>query len=216
MEKTSPTQASSENTNQNQEVKPANHAVETPPIQFTSEPPKQNTNPQPAVTTNSNAPNYATFSKRAWAVTIDGLIVGTISLLLNLPAYITDFKNLYSSLTDQIAAGSTNPSIEAAMKSTHNPLYTILSIISFAMGVAYPVYFIGKSGQTPGKKLMKIKVIDKETQKAPGYIKAFLREVIGKTIDAISFYLGYLWVLWDKEKQGWHDKIAGTIVVVNE
>jgi len=66
-----------------------------------------------------------------------------------------------------------------------------------------------------GKRLMKIKVIDKESGEVPGFLKAFLREFVGKFISSIFLSLGYFWAIWDKEKQGWHDKIAGTIVVKN-
>jgi len=59
---------------------------------------------------------------------------------------------------------------------------------------------------------LKIKVINEETNNPPGYPSAFLREVIGKFL-SLFFFLGFLWVIWDKKKQGWHDKIAHTIVV---
>ena len=40
-----------------------------------------------------------------------------------------------------------------------------------------------------------------------------LREIPGKFVSGIVLYLGYLWVLWDKDQQGWHDKIANTLVI---
>ena len=42
---------------------------------------------------------------------------------------------------------------------------------------------------------------------------AVLREIVGKFVSAIAFFLGFLWIGWDGRKQGWHDKIAGTHVV---
>jgi uncharacterized RDD family membrane protein YckC len=42
--------------------------------------------------------------------------------------------------------------------------------------------------------------------------KAVLR-IVGYFVSSIIVYLGFLWVIWDKDKQGWHDKIAGTYVV---
>ena len=43
----------------------------------------------------------------------------------------------------------------------------------------------------------------------------FLREVIGKPVSIVAFVFGYpwLWAIWDKNCQMWHDKIAGTVVV---
>ena len=40
-----------------------------------------------------------------------------------------------------------------------------------------------------------------------------LRETVGKLVSALILLLGFLWILWDKDRQGWHDKIAGTLVV---
>jgi len=46
----------------------------------------------------------------------------------------------------------------------------------------------------------------------PGFLRAVLRESIGKYISEFVFCLGYLWMLWDADQQTWHDKIAGTTV----
>lgn len=77
----------------------------------------------------------------------------------------------------------------------------------------YSVIFIWKfGGATIGKKLMKIQVVDTNYQPVSLW-KAFLREVIGKFISGLIFSLGYIWAIWDKDRQAWHDKIAGTYVV---
>lgn len=81
------------------------------------------------------------------------------------------------------------------------------------VGSVYGVYFIGRKGQTPGKKAMRIKVVEAVTGQAPGYARAFLREVVGKSLSSLVLELGYLWAIWDKKKQAWHDKITGTVVV---
>jgi uncharacterized RDD family membrane protein YckC len=70
----------------------------------------------------------------------------------------------------------------------------------------------GPRGQTLGKMALGIRVIDFNSGGPIGYARGFLR-YIGKLISAIACFLGYLWMLWDKEKQTWHDKIATTVVV---
>jgi uncharacterized RDD family membrane protein YckC len=70
----------------------------------------------------------------------------------------------------------------------------------------------GPKGQTLGKMALGIRVIDFNTGGPIGYGRGLLR-YIGKIISAIPCLLGYLWMLWDKEKQTWHDKIATTVVV---
>jgi len=70
----------------------------------------------------------------------------------------------------------------------------------------------GPSGQTLGKKLFGIRVIDLRIGGPIGPGRAFIRW-LGRFVSGIVFGLGYLWMLWDKEKQTWHDKMAGAIVV---
>ena len=72
--------------------------------------------------------------------------------------------------------------------------------------------FTGLQGQTLGKKAVGIKVVDGQGD-IPGLGRAALREVVGKVISSIPFFLGFFWIGWDSRKQGWHDKLAGTYVV---
>ena len=72
--------------------------------------------------------------------------------------------------------------------------------------------FTGLKGQTPGKMVLGIKVVNARGER-PGLGIAAMREVLGKLISAIALCLGFLWIAWDREKQGWHDKIADTHVV---
>lgn len=76
----------------------------------------------------------------------------------------------------------------------------------------YFVLFTGIFGQTPGKFVAGIVVVDREGR-TPGVAVAIPREMIGKFVSAIALGVGFLWVLYDPSRQGWHDKIAGTYVV---
>ena len=42
---------------------------------------------------------------------------------------------------------------------------------------------------------------------------AAILRLIGYWISAIVFYIGYIWIFIDKRKRGWHDLIAGTVVI---
>jgi len=79
------------------------------------------------------------------------------------------------------------------------------------LNMTYFTYFHGTTGQTPGKKLFGLKVVLTDGRPVPPGI-AFLRWV-GYFVSAIFLYLGYLWVIVDRKKQAWHDKIAGTVVI---
>ncbi len=76
----------------------------------------------------------------------------------------------------------------------------------------YHWLFIGLKGQTLGKMAVGIKVVN-ATGSIPGLGSAALREVLGKSISFMALCLGFLWIIWDGWKQGWHDKIANTCVV---
>ena len=97
-------------------------------------------------------------------------------------------------------------------------LWAVLKGVGYVLGVlisiAYVVYFEGgPTGQTIGKRMLGIRVYDFGGSGGPiGYGRAFIRW-LGRIISGIPCYLGYLWMLWDKEKQTWHDKLATTVVV---
>ena len=76
----------------------------------------------------------------------------------------------------------------------------------------YYVLFIGLKGQTPGKMAMGIQVVTSGGE-VPGVGWAFIREIIGKFISSLVIFLGFIWVVFDSRKQGWHDKLARTYVV---
>ena len=81
------------------------------------------------------------------------------------------------------------------------------------ISAAYYTYFEGgASGQTLGKKALGIRVIDFSGGGPIGYGRGFIRW-IGRIVSAIPLFLGYFWMIWDKEKQTWHDKFAGSVVV---
>jgi uncharacterized RDD family membrane protein YckC len=61
-------------------------------------------------------------------------------------------------------------------------------------------------------QVMGLKVVDARTGGTIDYSRAFVRS-LGRLVASLVCALGYLWVIWDKEKQGWHDKIATTYVV---
>ena len=89
----------------------------------------------------------------------------------------------------------------------------VASALGLLIGLAYYTYFEGgQSGQTIGKRMLGIRVYDFRQGGAIGYGRALLRYV-GRIISSIPCLLGYFWMLWDKEKQTWHDKIATTVVV---
>ncbi len=87
--------------------------------------------------------------------------------------------------------------------------------VSWLSLLLYYWLFTGLKGQTPGKMALGIKVVNARGER-PSLGDAALREIAGKLISTIVVCLGFLWIAWDKNKQGWHDNIAGTYVVKAE
>ena len=86
------------------------------------------------------------------------------------------------------------------------------SLISLGIGVGYSYYFWTTSGQTPGKMVMSLKVVNADNGALLEPSAALLRYV-GYFVSSIALGLGYLWVLWDPKHDAWHDKIAKTKVI---
>lgn len=78
----------------------------------------------------------------------------------------------------------------------------------------YDIVAIKKYETTIGKKAMGLKVISANKEPSIGWGRAVLRKVVYHiTTNLLFLYLGSLWIIWDKKKQGLHDKAAETYVV---
>lgn len=89
------------------------------------------------------------------------------------------------------------------------------SVVNFVLSIGYWIVvliMVATRGQSPGKIAIGIKIV-KTDGRPIGFGTTLLREVIGKIISSIIILLGYIWILFDGQRQGWHDKIASTYVV---
>ena len=83
--------------------------------------------------------------------------------------------------------------------------------LGFVLSLVYTWYFLTRqNGQTPGKMIMHIRVIKKDG--TPIDDATAIVRYIGYYISCL-IVIGVLWAFWDDKKQGWHDKVANTIVV---
>jgi uncharacterized RDD family membrane protein YckC len=86
-------------------------------------------------------------------------------------------------------------------------LTALLLVINF-------VVLAGLNGQSAGMRILGIQIarVDGRRFTMKG---AMLRHLVGYPLSMLLFFLGFLWMLWDPRQQAWHDKIAGTIVVMS-
>lgn len=171
-------------------------------------PPSKKPSPQisPA---DSTAVQYASFGRRLVALFLDALVLTFVNFLIFL---VVRYGILYTLLPPN-SASSTDVSVRESALYAANLASGLVPILNLVINSVYFIYLTGRRGQTLGKKALGIKVVKIGTLQQPGYMTAFLREAVGKFLSALVLLLGYLWALWDKRQQTWHDKIAGTLVI---
>jgi uncharacterized RDD family membrane protein YckC len=138
----------------------------------------------------SSSPDYAGFWQRAAAFLIDGIIV----IVILVPLLVVVF-------------GLREVSLDPAEHSWD--LVVPLVIAAAVIG------FWRYCGATPGKIALGVKIVDAATGQPPTLGRLVLR-FVAYFVSALPFYLGFLWAAVDRRKQGWHDKIARTIVINSE
>jgi uncharacterized RDD family membrane protein YckC len=87
-----------------------------------------------------------------------------------------------------------------------------LMLINYGLPLVLTVLFWAYKSATPGKMSLNIKIVDAISGESPTLIQSFIR-YLGYYISLLPLGLGFFWVAWDKKKQGWHDKMAGTVVI---
>jgi uncharacterized RDD family membrane protein YckC len=87
-------------------------------------------------------------------------------------------------------------------------------LLQLAGTIAFIVLYCRKvsQGQSWGQKITGVKIVNATTGTSLSAGMVFVRE-LAKIVSAIVCYLGFLWMLWDKDKQTWHDKMLTTVVV---
>ncbi len=65
---------------------------------------------------------------------------------------------------------------------------------------------------TPGKLMLRLRIVDAISCGEPSLRQWCLR-YLGYFVSSLPLGLGFLWVIWDPRHQGWHDKMAGTVVI---
>ena len=117
------------------------------------------------------------------------------------------FTRLGAALVDGVLLGVVGVVINLIVGQTAGGL------VGLVIGIAYFGYLEGSaSGQTIGKRALGIRVIDFNTGGPIGFGRAVVR-YFGRIVSFIPCLLGYFWMLWDKERQCWHDKFATDVVV---
>jgi len=146
--------------------------------------------------------HYGGFWRRMMAFFIDKVILFITSVVILFIGMLALSLGFLSNYTEFL------PERIAEVTMTFVLLYVL--IIAF-ISMLYFTYFHGTTGQTFGKMIFGLRVVQSTGEKMTLGV-GFLRWV-GYIISGMVFYLGFIWIAFDGKKQGWHDKIAGTVVV---
>ena len=142
---------------------------------------------------NDVQPEYVGFWARFVAVIVNTIIVSVaVAIVMKLMGI------------DLATAGASLEEMQAQMSRVQS-IDLLISI----------VFFIGAwiAMQTdPGKMIFGAVIVDAKTGAKPSVLQFVLR-YLGYIVSTLPLCLGFLWVAWDARKQGFHDKIAGTVVV---
>ena len=150
---------------------------------------------------------FAGFWRRLGAYTVDYAIIFFIFIILASIASVAFFSGAISGNNKNFIAALADPA-------SFSSIMIFIWIFFIFFNIAYFTYFHGTTGRTPGKMLFGLQVVsDKGAPISFGI--AFLRAV-GYLISGALLNFGFIWIAFDKRKQGWHDKIAGTVVIIRE
>ncbi|EEG5674664.1 RDD family protein [Salmonella enterica] len=132
---------------------------------------------------------YAGFWLRTGACLVDSLILFMISLPITMMFFGEDFFN-----SDHFIRGPLDLAINWILPA-------VLTIVLWRRFQA-----------TPGKMALRLRILDVDSGHCACTGQCIGR-YLGYFVSAAPLGLGFLWVAFDRRKQGWHDKLAGTVVV---
>ncbi len=131
----------------------------------------------------------ASIRKRAFAYVIDEILISALFLIIyfgRIPA-------------------------DSSYEQTINLLNGMFTYI-ILLKIIYQTFFVWAYGATPGKMLLKIKVISIIDLENPDILHALNRALV-RIISESAFYIGFLWAFSNPKRETWHDKVAKTLVV---
>ena len=143
---------------------------------------------------------FAGFWRRAAAFVIDMVVLSVITSVCMPYRYFGFIKFWSLDMFSSFASLFLIPQLILG-----DVLVVLVTVVYFA------IFWVWR-GQTPGKMVMEIKVVRPDGSNVTPLI-ALLR-YLGYIVSAALLGIGFIWIAFDKQKQGFHDKIAGTFVVI--
>ncbi|HUF22306.1 MAG TPA: RDD family protein [Burkholderiales bacterium] len=128
-----------------------------------------------------------------WTRVVASLVDTVLMLIIIMPVLLSIYGREYL-LSDKVIEG---------------PADFLLTWLFPAIAV---LAFWSAKQATPGKMLYRARIVDANHGGKPSTLQYIVR-YLGYFVSVLPLCLGLFWVAWDRRKQGWHDKLAGTVVV---
>lgn len=154
----------------------------------------------------------ATFGQRVLALLVDALIsmIGLIPMIIGIIMLVAAAPSeLYVDEYGMTQSDGGNGSVAVI----GGLLIGLGVLLSIAISLWNRVFKMGRTGQSVGKKVIGLKLVDDKTGQPIGAGMCFLREIVSNVVNQL-IYLSYLWMLWDDNKQTIADKAVHSTVVV--
>ena len=152
----------------------------------------------------------AGFWLRVGAFVIDSMIINVVFFIIIAILAVIGL-GIYSGMGNSFDGSQPSDAMIITMFILGSLFYIILALAP----MVYQVVGWSKYGTTIGKKALRLRVIDKNTGLKPSVAKSIGR-AFAYIISAMPFYLGFFWIGWDQDKEGFHDKICQTQVVIDK
>ena len=145
---------------------------------------------------------YAGFWIRFWAFIVDSILVAVIVE----PIVASIYENSRA-IPDPMSVDMANLILDS-----FRPQGGLDVLFSWVLPAVAIVLFWVYRAATPGKMLLRARIVDAETG-APPSVGQCIGRYLGYYVSIFTLFLGFLWIAFDPRKQGFHDKLAGTVVV---
>lgn len=154
---------------------------------------------------------YAGFVTRAIALVLDLALIVTLAFVFSLVVRLV--LNFFG-LNELVAAV-----YERRMTDTAGPSSLVVTLLRWALSFLtsvtfffiYIVFWWTTIGKTPGKAILGLRVVQQDEPSVR--FKSAVIRALGYYVSLLPLGLGFLWVLIDDERRGWHDKLARTYVL---
>ncbi|MEJ2107505.1 MAG: RDD family protein [Acidiferrobacteraceae bacterium] len=151
---------------------------------------------------------YVGFWLRFLAFLIDSILATAVIV----PILSLFFGSTESLDLDVLLGSSTGEQVQYLMRETFSPTSTLQSLLQLVLSALAVILFWISRSATPGKMAIGAEIIDARTGGKPT-TGQFIGRYFAYYISMLPLFLGFLWIAFDRRKQGWHDKLAGTVVV---